>query len=132
MNQFCKSLPTVTTAARAEPDSGLHPAPLWVIGSLTIVQTWYRDITFRALLLLSYRVTPEGGSLHVGHIFRSSKISFLLHKLKKRHEKLDKRFKPHRIYANMVSGVFMARLMHLEMWLLQSCRIHSSPRLKLV
>lgn len=41
--------------------------------------------------------------MHLGHTFRLSKFSSLFHKLKKRHEKLDKRVKPHRIYANMVS-----------------------------
>lgn len=73
------------------------------MGSLTIVQTWYRDVSFRALLLLSYRVAPDGSSLHSGHAFRLSKFFSLFHKLKKRREKLDKRVKPCKIYANMVS-----------------------------
>lgn len=63
-------------------------------------------------------MTPEGSSLHLGHIFRLRKFSSLLCKLKKRLEKLDKRVKPHGIYANMVSDEFVAGLMHLEMWLL--------------
>lgn len=75
-------------------------------------------------------MSPEGSSPHLGHIFRLSKFSSL-RKLK-RHEKLDKRIKRHRIYADTVSDVFMAGLMHLNMELLWSCRIYSCPRLNLV